>query len=781
LSYKFTKQRKNYGLAEKGYHSVEFTKEEFVNRTSLHDLLNKKIGFKQPGAAAKPRTPKDQLKDIGDLFKPAKGLGMSMGVPRFSPEAISAAKRLAGDAKRANKPLIKFLREDRKMTDKQIKGVTDALKAGRVQAAAKVATEAEAAKKTMDVPTGKGKKVKMPKPKKLMEYEKNALNVKDTDVVLATKVMKNGKEVWEGGTKIGNYNIGEDVARGRLTLENAKLFMKASYIDPTMARTFKRVSDVSVDAVKTQAEMLDIVDRWIALDPAKRFALGNVKLDVGLKIMEGPGTALERLTEATEALNDYLRIRNAFGGAFRQLGRPKNSPTYIRSMRELMDKTGINAVERARIEAAIEKLQGNEKLVSWFDIIHEVGINNMLFGTVTAKRNLFGNAIGVGMQPGNKFWQAMTSLLPGSRNTASFAEVIPNIAGMVKSVPSAFREGVKFAVFGDAENILSFLTWRIKKLRAKPGPATKADLAKFTKIKKSIEKALGQARIGTRLSEVRPTGGQSFSAKSKWGSKFVQKHPKFSAAFDTLGAMSNIASRSLAGVDKFFQTISQGGTIAARKIALAMERDPKNWRKIAKVVKLNKKELAGAVDDSLEYVYRDAIIKDPVFGDILTTIEKAIGDARIAGIPLGKAIFAFMKTSTKLMRFAVTHSPLGAIEQVAATVIKKGKTGAPQLTMRGLDAKEMGKAINGSIVMMSAWAYIKKHGGRFVGVAKKKGERDLTRMQNLEEMRIEWLDKEGNVKSTFPVNNLSQPFSSYTSCCCNRFPRIVSQTYERER
>ena len=745
-----------------------FTEKAFVARESLYDILNKEISSIKAAERIHPmaeasRTFKNQIDDIRSILKGPKGI-MSFPGGEFSPEQISAAKRLAADAKRAKKDFARYLKEDVGITDeKRVKDIISASSKTLEKAAAKVVP-------TMDAPTASGKKVKIKKPKKMMEYEKEAMNVSDVDIVLAEKVVgKDGKVTWKGGTKIGNYELGRDVARGRITMENAKLFVKGTYIDPTMARRFKRVPDVAVDAAATDAAMLDVVNQWLALAPEKRFAISGVKLDVGLKIMDGPGSAIDRLTEATQALHDHLMLKNAFGGAFRQMQRPRNAPAFIANLRKLMDDAGLTPKARADIEALIGRLQKNEKLVSWFDIIHEVGINNMLFGTVTAKRNLFGNAIGVGMQPGNKFWQAMVSYLPGARNTAHMQEFPATIAGMFKAVPSAFREGIKFAAFGDAENILAFLTWRMKQIRAKPGPATKADIAKIQKIRKSIIKALGQARIGTRLSEVRPTGGQSFSAKAKFGSKFVSKHPKFSAAFDIMGAVSNIASRSLAGVDKFFQTISAGGTKAARKVALAMERDPKNWRKIARVVQLNKKEMAGAIDDSLEYVYRDAIAKDPVFGDILTRAEKFIGEARFAGIPLGKAIFAFMKTSTKLLRFAVTHGPLGVIEQLAATVIEKGPTGAPQLifktlksgkkskvpSLRGIDAKEMGKAINGSVVLLSAWAYLKKHNGRLVGVAKKKGERDLTRMQDIEEMRIEWLDKDGNVTSTVPVNNLS--------------------------
>jgi hypothetical protein len=195
-----------------------------------------------------------------------------------------------------------------------------------------------------------------------------------------------------------------------------------------------------------------------------------------------------------------------------------HSASFLPKLRRLLDEQQVPAAKRKELQKLIDFLEKNEERVNIFDVIHEIGINNMLAGTVTIKRNIVGNLIGVTSQTFDKAGQAILSLVPGTRNKAAFAEIPAIIGGQLKSLPRAFKRGLKFTRFGDTENIINNIVKRIKKIRTQKGPATAAQRAQVRKLTEEIRSELSEKDV-TRIAEIRTGRGQAFKAQKVFGSK----------------------------------------------------------------------------------------------------------------------------------------------------------------------------------------------------------------------------------------------------------------------
>jgi hypothetical protein len=157
-----------------------------------------------------------------------------------------------------------------------------------------------------------------------------------------------------------------------------------------------------------------------------------------------------------------------------------------------------------------------------------------------------------------------------------------------------------------------------------------------------------------------------------------------------------------------------------------MRTNPKGWRKDIKKIRLNRKEMQQAGEDSLEFVFRDKM------GPTMNAASEFLGKVRPFGVPVGKALFPFFKTSVKLLRFAWNRSPFKFMEEGLRVFVKRNnkgdlvptfighneKTGKLKLqSLRGFDAQEGGKALAGTAVMTGLAAYVWGNNGRFVGAA----------------------------------------------------------------
>jgi len=761
------------GLYNELYREGEITAQDANRRLAALDDISVDIGqlkgiFKS--AKLQKRTLQSKKNDILTVLKgikPIRGrIGMGLGSIGMDDAGKDAMKRLLKSAEKVNKGVGRYLKEDLGLGDKQVKSILKSIKLQE-----QIIPKAPSPTKTVPgsvTPDGKPKTVK--KSKVLLDFEKEAMKTPEIDLAVYKLNPATGKMGWVGGTQINNIPVGKLLAKGEISKELAELIVRGSKMDRTILDKFPTISDALRKGTPITKKMMRVFRDFINLAPEERFAMADVPVNIGLNILDNP--KLDPITKADlaiEAAHDWITLRNAFGGMLRASGKPRRTKAYLTKLRQLLDDAQLSPAQRKEIGAIITRLETHSERANLWDLIHEVGVNNMLFSAVTIKRNLVGNTIGVALQPGDKLGQAIVSLIPGTRNKASFAELPALIVGQIAALPRAVSRGMKFLRFGDTENILRNITKKIRKQRLKKGPAT---AKQRTKVRKLMEEARFELRERdvTRMSEVRAGRGQSFSTRRQFGSEFERKHPVFTSVFDTTGAITNTGSRILVGTDKFFGEIAKGGVTAAAKVQKAMRTDPKNWRKVIKQTRFTRKEKEDLVESAMEYVFRDKLSKT------MTKASEFIGGIRPLGVPVGKALVPFFKTTVKLGRFVWNRSVLKLIEEAARMVGTRTKAGNVEFVFRGLDAKEVGKAINGMAVTTALAAYVWKNNGRFVGVAKTKEERNIVRMRDLEEIRIEWLDKDGNIKGTLPMNNLlpATPFVSALAAITQKNKRILN-------
>ena len=583
-------------------------------------------------------------------------------------------------------------------------------------------------------------------------------------------------------TRIGLFPLGAKVSVGEVTSEEARMLMAMVQENPVL-NLKTQVSDATryaTPATNIVREYLNLVN---AMTPAETSILADVPasmaaraLRTGLQQKLPISTILDRSAGSIETLN---KVGALTGRTLRSFGNLRSKAEASELLRDMLKMKGVTHAQRNEILRQLE-LMGDPKKAGVLDVITEYGINAMLSALITFERNLVGGATGLVYQIPVKIGKAITSNIAAMLHIPMteriyFREIIPEISAMIRAVPKSVKKGYRYFAYEDTVTILRNLEDQLQVLRrskihlnpqaeqiAAIKTAIRTAKANFKAAKKAgISSDTRAAKLQLQIAKkTKILSGRGAAAKRKaLGVKKLKKVRSLKeAAKDLLteedltrraeigripgraikgklGFVLNTPVKILVATDKTLQGVSAEGHKAARLLRRAITQS-KSKNPFAmpsvKYAKLSTAQTELAKTDALFYVFREKL------GPWAGPLQNAISS--VPGFPL---LIPFFKSNTNFIKFAVKTSPFGFIDAVRKSV-GSGK----------VDVESAGRALGGSAVSMAIYKYIKDNGGELHGPAKNASEREMLRMLNKGEMRIDWKHKGKVVRST-PFNSMA--------------------------